>query len=180
MIFFLLSLPVVLLLFCHYYCVFVRVCMQWNVHYTMCHVQCVMPPSQSRLPLPSSGFQCFVHCFSCFHVIIFKSTNTWEHLDHHKAYPCSNETTATTIYHNELGYIFFSLQWKWIEFSILAESSFLKLKSYGKNQTEPHQIKRDEWRMIENMLTFKRCYCCCLVRKKEFFRGRIHFVDVLV
>lgn len=98
---------------------------------------------ESRLLLPSGSLLYLVHCFSCFHVIIISVDKYMRTLRPSQSILTPKWTHHATIYHNELGCVFFSLQWKWIEFSILAKSSYLKLKSYSKNQTEPQQIEQN-------------------------------------
>lgn len=77
-------------------------CLCVRIH--RCHGKAVFYCLQAIFSAPS------VHCFSCFHVIIFQSTNTQEHLDHHKAFTHTRNKKpphSQAIYHNELGYIFF-------------------------------------------------------------------------
>lgn len=76
---------------------------------------------------------------SCDNISVDKYTRTLIHITKRSG-PCSKRShrhrTRTHILPQWIGgathtYDFFSLQWKWIEFSILAKSSYLKLKSYS-------------------------------------------------
>lgn len=137
-----------------------------------------------------SSIQCSSPLFFlllCDNISVDKYTR--EHLDHHKAYSYSNGVTAHSHLPQWIGLHFlFALQWKWIEFSILAKSSYLKLKSYTvrreevkkkHTQAKRNHIKiRKRQRGWENMLTFERYLCC--MKHSIILPTYSCFVDVIV
>lgn len=119
-------------------------------------------PWQSRLLLPSSDFLCSIgplfFLLSCDNISVDKYTRTLR--PSQSVHPHSKQEATAQSGHlpQWIGLHFLlSLQWKWIEFSIRAKSSYLKLKSYSRNQTEPHHKIRAKAER-RNMLTFERFF----------------------